>query len=72
MSKQKVEVEGMHCNGCANSVKTKFEALSGVSQVDVDLDTHQVLVDSERELSQKELMQSLEETTYEVVNVTNV
>lgn len=69
MSKQIVQVEGMHCNGCANSVKTKFETVSGVSEVEMHLEDNQAVVEADHSLTTDELNHSLEDTTYQVVDV---
>lgn len=69
MSKQAVIVEGMHCSGCANSVKTKFETLSNVTKVEMDLEGKKAIIEAEHELTAEELNTVLEETTYEVIDV---
>jgi copper chaperone CopZ len=69
VNKQTVVVEGMHCGGCANSVKTKFEAISGVSQVEMDLENKTAFIKADHLLTADELNVPLAETTYEVVEV---
>ncbi len=59
-------VEGMSCNGCANSVKAAFSNIEGVSQVDVDLDEKKVSVQSSQELTKDQLDDALEDTSYTV------
>lgn len=59
-------VEGMSCNGCANSVKAAFSNIEGVSHVDVDLDEKQVNVQSSQELTKEQLDHALEDTSYTV------
>lgn len=39
-----LDVKGMSCGGCVNSVKRVVGALDGVAQVDVALDTGKVSV----------------------------
>lgn len=69
MSKQEVIVEGMHCSGCANNVKKRFESVSGVSKVEMNLDTKTAQVEAEKVLDINDLNRSLEETTYEVKEI---
>lgn len=67
---QLVKVEGMHCGGCANSVKTKFESVAGVTQVEMNLEEKTATVQADHVVTKEELASSLEETTYEVVDIT--
>ena len=45
-----LEVQGMTCGGCANSVKRSIQALDREARVDVDLASKKVRVDSSVEL----------------------
>lgn len=62
----KVHVEGMSCNGCANSVKAAFSNIEGVSQVNVDLDEKQATLISSQELTKEKLEEALADTSYSV------
>ncbi|WP_024301503.1 heavy-metal-associated domain-containing protein [Pseudogulbenkiania sp. MAI-1] len=44
MEKIILHVEGMTCNGCANSIKNALGGLEGVRQVEVDLASGKVEV----------------------------
>ena len=44
MEQLTLDVKGMSCGGCVNSVKRVVGAIDGVSQVDVVLDTGKVSV----------------------------
>lgn len=33
-----IKIDGMHCNNCSSAVKKALEAVSGISEVSVDLD----------------------------------
>lgn len=41
-----LQVEGMTCGGCANSVKRSVQAVDGNAKVEVDLASKKVRVDS--------------------------
>ncbi len=43
----RIHVEGMKCGHCAGSVTKALEALDGISQVQVDLETKQVTFEGE-------------------------
>jgi copper chaperone len=45
-----LQVEGMTCGGCANSVKRSVQAVDSNAQVDVDLASKKVRVDTEVDL----------------------
>lgn len=64
--KKQVIVEGMSCNGCANSVKHKFSALEGVHSVTVDLETKTVEIDSQTDIEDARLKEALADTNYSV------
>lgn len=66
-----VAVEGMKCEGCADTVKNKFENLDGIQKVEVDLETKTAFVETERELTVEELNSSLSDTKYEVMGISN-
>lgn len=41
-----LQVEGMTCGGCANSVKRSVQAVDSNAKVDVDLQSKKVRIDS--------------------------
>jgi len=64
-------VEGMNCNGCANSVKAAFTQVEGVQEVQVNLDAKEAEIVSGTEVSEEKLKEALADTTYTVVSVTS-
>ncbi|MCD8506256.1 MAG: heavy-metal-associated domain-containing protein [Alkalibacterium thalassium] len=64
-------VEGMNCNGCANSVKAAFTQVEGVQEVKVNLDAKEADIISQIELSEDKLKEALADTTYTVVSVSS-
>ena len=65
---QILNVEGMSCNHCVNSVKNSVGTLNGVSKVDVDLAGKKVTVvyDSEK-VKIEEIKETIEDAGYEIV-----
>ncbi|MFJ7136790.1 heavy-metal-associated domain-containing protein [Streptomyces fungicidicus] len=59
-------VEGMVCGHCATSVTEAITGLDGVRNVDVDVQSGHVSVDSERELEEAALAQALDDIGYEM------
>ncbi len=41
----KLKVNGMHCNGCANKIKTTLEQLNADQKVEVNISTGEVKVE---------------------------
>lgn len=65
--KQEVDVNGMTCQGCANTVKTKFEKINGIDSVEIDLENKKAILETEIEIPKDLLQTVLEDTNYEVV-----
>ncbi|MBL1224855.1 heavy-metal-associated domain-containing protein [Enterococcus sp. BWR-S5] len=63
---QTVKIEGMKCDGCVGIVKEKFEAIDGVTAVDVQLDTKQATIEANSELSNAQLEAALADTKFTV------
>ena len=64
MSTQSFKASGLTCDHCVHAVTSEFGALEGVREVRVDLvngGASTVHVDSERTLSDVEIMQTLDE-----------
>ena len=69
MSESKIySVPGMHCGHCKTAVTEELQAVAGVEQVDVDLDTKRVAV-SGVDLEDASLRAAIEEAGYEAEEV---
>lgn len=62
-----IEVKGMTCGHCVNSVTTELQKISGVHDVNVDLETGKVTVESDSKLEHKDIAAAIEEAGYELV-----
>jgi copper chaperone len=62
-----VNIKGMTCMGCVNSVKRVLQAVNGVDKVDVTLDPGQARVEYDpAAASPAQLRAAIEEAGYEV------
>jgi copper chaperone len=59
-------VSGMHCHHCASSVTEEVSAVSGVTDVKVDLDTGQLIVISDAEIPLSSIEAAVDEAGYRV------
>ena len=66
--KKEVVVEGMKCEGCANTVREKFEAIEGVKSVTIDLKNKKAVLESQSIIDKETLVSVLSDTKYSVVD----
>ncbi|MDI9949563.1 heavy-metal-associated domain-containing protein [Rhodococcus sp. NM-2] len=66
MSTSSVTVTGMTCNHCVSSVTEEISALPGVTNVNVDLTTGKVVIDSTTDLDPSDVAGAVEEAGYSV------
>jgi copper chaperone len=59
-------VSGMHCHHCVSSVAQEVSALTGVTDVKVDLDTGQLIVISETQVPFSSIEAAVDEAGYRV------
>ena len=60
------EVTGMTCEHCVNAVKGEISQLSGVDQVDVELEGGKVTVTSGAPVDDAEIRSAVEKAGYQV------
>ena len=56
----------MHCSHCASSVTEEVSALTGVTDVKVDLDSGQLIVTSETDIPFQSIEAAVDEAGYSV------
>lgn len=61
-----INVVGMTCGHCVNSVTQELKKISGVSEVQVDLTTGKVEITSAAELTQSAIQEAITEAGYEL------
>lgn len=59
-------VSGMHCQHCVSSVTEEVSAVSGVTDVKVDLDSGQLIVTSDAAIPFKRIEAAVDEAGYRV------
>ncbi len=59
-------VSGMHCNHCVHSVTEEVSAVSGVTDVKVDLGSGQLIVISDAEIPFENIEAAVDEAGYRV------
>jgi copper chaperone len=59
-------VSGMHCGHCASSVTEEVSAVSGVTDVKVDLDSGQLIVTSDTDIPFQSIEAAVDEAGYSV------
>jgi copper ion binding protein len=61
-----ITVSGMTCGHCVNSVTEELKKITGVSEVQVDLETGKVEITSSTELAPGEISHAITEAGYEL------
>jgi copper chaperone len=61
-------VKGMTCDHCVSSVKEEVSEVAGVTQVEVDLATGLLTVNSESPIDSAKIVAAVEEAGYEMAN----
>jgi len=63
----KLDVEGMTCSHCESAVKRAVSAISGVTEVTVDLAEKTVTVTHDESVTAARIQEEIEEQGYDVV-----
>jgi copper chaperone len=66
MDSMKINVAGMHCDGCERSISNAISRLDGVSEVEADFVSGSVVVTGEQ-LARDAISTAIEDAGYEVV-----
>ncbi|MEK4671178.1 copper chaperone CopZ [Niallia sp. FSL R7-0271] len=67
MEKVKLNVQGMSCNHCVNSIEGSVGKIDGVSNVKVDLGAGSVLVEFDKEVvTLDKIKETIDDQGYEV------
>ena len=62
------KVSGMTCGHCVSAVTMELSMLPSVTAVDVDLESGQVAVTSDAELSEAQVASAIDEAGYELLS----
>jgi copper chaperone CopZ len=66
MKSYQFSLQGLTCEACVKLVKKRLEKISGVTEVEVDLQGN-LTIKSERDLEKANLMIALKDTDYKVL-----
>ena len=62
-----INVDGITCEHCVDTIKEAVEILDGIFSVDVDIEKKQVVVEFDEKIAKKEdLIDKIEEVGFEV------
>ncbi|ARF16817.1 copper chaperone CopZ [Sporosarcina ureae] len=65
---EKIIVQGMSCNHCVNSIEKSVGNLKGISSVNVNLNSGEVVVDFDHTLTTlDQIKETIEEQGYDIV-----
>lgn len=67
--RKEVLLEGMKCEGCANTVVERFSSVPGVNEAVANLEAKSVLIQTDAPVNEAELSDSLSDTKYSVVGM---
>lgn len=67
--KKKILIEGMSCGHCVKHVKEALSELSGVTNVDVNLESKTALLDAESDINDEDIKFAVEDAGYDVVKI---
>ncbi|MFW6279113.1 MAG: heavy-metal-associated domain-containing protein [Bacillota bacterium] len=68
MNKKTIAVGGMSCEHCVATIKEKLNSLTGIKNVNIDLDSGQVEVSYDSsDINLEEIEQGIKDAGYEVV-----
>jgi copper chaperone CopZ len=63
-----INVSGMTCGHCVSAVTMELSLLASVTEVDVDLESGQVTINSDAALDPDQLATAIDEAGYELVS----
>lgn len=67
--KKQINIEGMSCNHCVKHVTSALEEISGVKSVSVNLQGKNAVVEIDKEISDSDFKNAIEEAGYDVVSI---
>lgn len=68
--KKKLTIDGMKCDGCAETVLKCLKSIEGVTEASVNLEDKSALVEGHNKVSDQAIYESLANEKYKIVNIT--
>ena len=69
MATTEYKVTGMTCGHCENHVREEVEQIAGVTGIDVSAQTGKLVITSDAELNDTDVVAAVDEAGYEAVRV---
>lgn len=70
--KKQINIEGMSCGHCVKHVEAALSEVSGVAEVDVNLEGKYAIVELNQEVTDSILKEAVEEAGYEAVAIKEI
>jgi len=70
--KKKISIEGMSCGHCVNHVNEALKEVNGVSNVNVNLNDKNALIDATNDVKDEDIKFAIEDAGYEVVSIEEI
>lgn len=67
--KKRLSIEGMKCDGCAKTVREHLESIDGVTNASVSLADKGAVIESQNDVSDHAIRESLADVTYKVLEI---
>lgn len=67
--KKKISITGMSCEHCVKHVTSALQGLAGVSKVEVNLAANNAIIESSQDVSDEDIMASIDDAGYEVTKI---
>ncbi|VDN49277.1 Copper chaperone CopZ [Petrocella atlantisensis] len=67
--KQYISIEGMSCAHCVNHVKGALSSIEGVQKTDVNLHKKNAIIESDIEINDALIIQSIKDIGYKVIEI---
>jgi copper chaperone CopZ len=72
MNKETIIIDNLKCGGCANTVTKKLQAMEGVKNVNVLLETSTVEIEKEENVTREALIEKLSKLGYPEIGTSNL
>lgn len=70
--KMQLTIEGMKCEGCAETVLKCLKSIDGVTEASINLEDKSAIIESQYVISDRAIHESLAKEKYKVVEITEL
>lgn len=72
MIKKQINIDGMTCEHCVRHVEDALTELDGISKVYVDLKGKKAVVEFNKDVPEKELVNAIDDAGYDVISIEKI